>query len=145
KLTYGNQAGRDLLEDRHDMRERMKRMEDRLTDQGNQLADQGNQIADLQNQVSLLKQTSEGYQKIRHRFLDVYRRDFLNTLAPLGRANIHEGNTAAHEGDAIADAALYISGDRNDEDVLMGIYGLTALQIAFQGKRRTPLSKFIQL
>jgi len=57
-------------------------------------------------------------------------------IDPKGRQKIREGNEAAHEGDAVSDAQLYISGERRDENILVKIYGLTGSQISFLGKCR---------
>jgi len=65
----------------------------------------------------------------------------MEDIDPKGRQKIREGNEAAHEGDAITDAQLYISGERFDEKVLVELYGLTSTQISCLGKYRT--SKFI--
>jgi len=133
--TYGNLAGRTLLEERHDMKEMMKRLENKLekTDAA---------VADLQYRVKVLTQTSEGYRKIRRRFLEVYRRDILNEVDRQGFKIISEGNEAAHDGDVVTDASLYTPGEQHDEKVLVDLYGLTASQILYLGKCRTSLSKF---
>lgn len=95
--TYGNPAGRTLLEERHDMKELMKRLD-------TQQKKMETQITDLQNRVEILTQTSEGYRKIRRRFLEVYRRDILGEVDSQGLQRIGDGNQAAHNGDAVADA-----------------------------------------
>jgi hypothetical protein len=84
------------------MKEMMKRLADNLekTDA---------QVTDLQHRVKILTQTSEGYHKIRRRFLEVYRRDVLNEVHRQGLKIISEGNEAAHHGDVVADASLYPS------------------------------------
>jgi len=163
RMAYGNQAGRNLLEDTHDMKERMKRLEDRMaykdTQIANQianhqaqladyrtqiagqianhqaqLADYRTQIARIQHRVDSLTTDAEGYYKIRHRFIDFYRRDVRRDVTDEGRARIHNANISAHEGDAITDAKLYTTGQRFDEDALIDLYGLTANQISFLSK-----------
>jgi hypothetical protein len=125
----------------------MKRLEDtianhetELANHETELANHKTQISYLQDRVKALGQTSEGYRKIRHRFIDVYRRDVLADLDSQGRKKIGEGNQVAHEGDAVADAGLYTSGERFDEDVLVDLYGLSATQISQLCKCRTSLS-----
>ena len=66
--------------------------------------------------VKDLTLTSEGYQKIHDRFLEVYRRDILDNVDRQGRKKISEGN-----GDAVTDASLYTSGRRFDERVLVDL------------------------
>jgi len=140
--TYGNLAGRTLLEERHDMKEMMKRLENKLEKTDAEQKEMKTQITDLQYRVKVLTQTSEGYRKIRRRFLEVYRRDILNEVDRQGLKIISEGNEAAHDGDAVTDASLYTPGEQHDEKVLVDLYGLTASQILYLGKCRTSLSKF---
>jgi predicted nuclease with TOPRIM domain len=145
RSTYGNQSGRELLEERHDIKERMKRLEDELTKETtscqNEIAGLQNEIAglqhhvtDLQHHVKDLKLASEGYRRIRNRFINVYRRDILGHVTHQEHQQISDGNNAAHGGDAVADASLYTSHERNDERVLIELYGLSANQISYQGK-----------
>jgi hypothetical protein len=131
RSTYGNQSGRELLEDRHDMKERMKRLEDKLTKETTSLQ---NKITNLEHHVKDLQLASEGYRRIRNRFINVYRRDVLGHATHQEYQQISDGNNAAHGGDAIADASLYTSRERYDEDVLIELYGLSANQISYQGK-----------
>jgi TolA-binding protein len=148
RSTYGNQWGRELLEERHDMKERMKRLEDKVTSLQHNVTDlqhnvtdlqrqntcRQNENADLQRHVKDLKLASEGYRKIRNRFINVYRRDVLGHMTHQEHQQIGDGNNAAHGGDAVADASLYTSGERRDEGVLIQLYGLSASQISYHGK-----------
>jgi hypothetical protein len=138
RSTYGNQSGRDLLEDLHDMKERMKRLEDKLTKETTSLK---NDIVGLQHHVKDLRLASEGYRRIRNRFINVYRRDVLGHVTHQEYQQISDGNNAAHGGDAVTDASLYTSGERHDEDVLIELYGLSASQISYQGKCQTSFPK----
>jgi hypothetical protein len=134
------------------MKERMKRLEDKLTKETtsrqNEIAGLQNEIAglqhhvtDLQHHVKDLKLASEGYRRIRNRFINVYRRDVLGHVTHQEYQQISDGNNAAHGGDAVTDASLYTSGERHDEDVLIKLYGLSATQISYQGKCQTSLPK----
>jgi chromosome segregation ATPase len=176
RLTYGNELGRELLKDRHNMKEMMKRLEAKvgglqnevggLQNQNanfqhhitglqnevgglqNQNADFQHQITDLRNEnagfqhhindlehhVKDLKLASEGYRKIRNRFINVYCRDVLGYVTHQEHQQIRDGNNAAYGGDAVIDASLYTSWERNDEDVFILLYGLSASQISYQGK-----------
>jgi hypothetical protein len=98
-------------------------------------------VTDLQNRVKVLTLTSEGYRKIRHRFLEVYHRDIRNDVDGQGRKKIHQGNEATHHGDAVTDASLYTSHERHDEMVMVELYGLTANQISFLGEHQTSTSQ----
>jgi hypothetical protein len=115
RSTYGNQSGRELLEERHDMKERMKRLEDKLTKETtsrqNEIAGLQHHVTDLQHHVKDLKLASEGYRRIRNRFINVYRRDVLGHVTHQEHQQISDGNNAAHGGDAVADASLYTSGE----------------------------------
>jgi hypothetical protein len=133
----GNPSGQGLLEERIDLKERMKRLED-------EIICHRYQITGLQQSIKTLALSSEGYRRIRNRFIDVYCRDIRNDLGGKGYANVLDGNEAAHEGDAIADAALYTSHTRHDEAVLIEIYGLSANQISYLGKCQTSLSKLMR-
>ena len=66
--------------------------------------------------------------------MDVYRRDVLEDADEKVHARISEGNATAHRGDAITDATLYTTNQRDDHYVLIHLYGLTADQISFLGK-----------
>ena len=126
---------------RHDLKERIKRLEDKQEKTDAQLQKLDVQIAELEHRVQVLALVSEGYRKIRHRFLEVYRRDILNDVDRQGLQRIDEGDEAAHHGDAVIDALLYTSGERHDEGVLINLYGLGAAQISYLGKYRTSLPK----
>ena len=130
KITYGNLGGRELLEEKHSLEERMKRLEDGQANLKTEIANHKTEISYLQDRVNALTLASEGYRKIRHRFLEVYRRDIRGDFDSQGRQKIGEGNEVAHEGDAVTDAGLYTSGERIDEDVLIDLYGATAVRIS---------------
>jgi transposase len=122
RLSFGNKAGRDLLEDREELKERLTRLEDRCTNLQSQVTGQQREITDLQHHVNVLTLSSKGYMKIRGQVIEVYRRDVLSAVDSSGLTKISQGNIAAHEGDAISDAQLYISGRRFDENVLVMAY-----------------------
>lgn len=84
-----------------------------------------------QNQVHIrnLTTASEGYFKIRQRFLDIFRRDVLQESTAQWTPLIGAGNAAAHQGDAITDAGLFASGARQDVSLMVKIYGLTHTQV----------------
>ena len=141
RMTYGNQAGLRLLEDKHEIMERVKRLEDQVANNKDQIADHQDQIADHQGQIAYLHDRirtlttdAEGYYSIRHRFIDVYRRDVLHDVTEPGRTKIKEGNAAAHEGDAVTDVKLYTTHQRQDERALRSLYGLSVNQISSLSK-----------
>jgi hypothetical protein len=121
----------------------MKRLEDKQEKTDAQLRRSDTRITDLEHHVQVLNLASEGYRKIRHRFLEVYHRDILNDVDGRGREKINQGNEAAHYGDAVTDASLYTSYERNDEIVIAELYGLSVFQISHLGKHQTSLHKFM--
>jgi chromosome segregation ATPase len=179
RATYGNQKGRDLLEDMHNTKEMMKRMEDWMAEKDKQsaidraqsavdraqsavnraeikelkdrmankdtqiayhqaqLAESQAQITGLQNRVHSLTADAEGYYDIRHRFIDVYRRDIRKDATDEVSARIKKGNVKAYEGDVIVDAQLYTTGRRFDEFALIDLYGLDSNQISLLSKYLT--------
>ena len=140
-LTYGNREGLDLLEEGQDTKDRLKRLEDQMAqfaDHQAQITRLQNRIDVLTNEVHVLNKDADRYYKIRHRFIDVYLRDVLGEDTGETRDRIHDGNTTAHEGDAVTDAKLYTNGQRNDEYALTGLYGLTVSQILLFSKCLTP-------
>jgi hypothetical protein len=143
RTTYRNLKDLELLEKKHNQKseERFKRIEDMIVKEAannkKENAKDRIRIVNLENRVNVLTLASKGYREIRHRFLNVYRRDILGKVGPQGRENIITGNKAAHEGDVITDADLYNpkeSNTRHDEEVLVALYGLTACQISQLGK-----------
>ncbi|OCK89838.1 uncharacterized protein K441DRAFT_680863 [Cenococcum geophilum 1.58] len=137
ELAYGNEAGRGLLGDVHEMKEMMKRMQSQLQTQSLQFVEHQAQfdhhlalINRLQHRVDILTPDAERYYSIRHRFIDVYRRDILRDVDREGLDRIDMGNGTAHEGDAFTDARLYADGKRNDRHALISLYGLTPNQLS---------------
>ena len=124
------------------MKEMMKRLEAKVANNETEIANNKTQVANLQSRVKTLTQSSEGYCKIRNRFLDVYHRDVLCDIDSQGFKNISEGNIVAHEGDAVADAELFTSGKRSDDEVLIDLYGLSSSRISDLGKYQTSLRQF---
>jgi len=120
-----------VLSERHDLKQRLASLEIKVA---NLETESKTEIAELHHKINTLSLASEGYRKSRNRFLDVYRRDVRNDLDLKGRQNIADGNEAAHHGDAVADAALYISGERLDHGIIIEIYGLHPADIASLGK-----------
>lgn len=176
RMTYGNQAGRSILEmmvinqtqtrelqDRmtnkdaqiEGLEERMANkdtrierleewmankdtriegLENRMANKDIQIANHQAEIATLLDRVSILTTDAEGYHDIRHRFIDVFRRDVLKDINEAGFKRIGAGNATAHEGDAITDARLYTTGQRDDMHALIHLYGLNANEISLLSK-----------
>jgi len=102
------------LEDRMANKDiQIKRLEDQMAKKDTQIAnhqaritESRAQITSLQNHVQSLTADAEGYYNIRHRFIDVYRRDVRKDATEEIRARIWKGNKKAHEGDVVVDAQL---------------------------------------
>jgi len=125
RLVIGNQQGHDLLQERTDLRARMTRMEEKVAQLDKEVA----KIPRLEVDMARLRGLSEGYLRIRERFLDVFRRDVLHDSSAQRLQTITAGNSAAHDADAVADALVYEYGRRRDTRLLTRIYGLGHDQI----------------
>ena len=79
----------------------------------------GSRIEGLEHRLATVTSVSEGYRKIRHRFLDVFVRDHMGGVTAEGRQRIREGNLVAHGADVLADAEPYSSKARQDENVFI--------------------------
>ena len=106
-----------------------------ITKQGTDIAEETSGIAEetlsLVQQIQDLKRFSIGYQKVRNRFFAIYLRDQFKRapLAPAEQKAISEGSVSMHAGDPVADAQLYKSGWRSDEEVFQSLYGLSPDQV----------------
>lgn len=130
EIAYGNEAGRGLLGHVHEMKETMKTMQLQFVEHQAQIDRHQAQINRLQHRVDILTPDAERYYNIRHRFIDVYRRDVLGDADQEGLDRINRGNGTAHEGDAFTDARLYADGKRNDLHALTSLYGLSPDQLS---------------
>jgi hypothetical protein len=88
----------------------------------------------LSGDIEALKKASIGYRKIRHRFIDNFKRNVLGYIGPDGHKRIAEGNMAAHQGDAAVDTLLYSLGERDDGDASEILYGLSVPEIELLSK-----------
>lgn len=126
-LLYGNETGKALLMERDDLRGRTSMLESKF--QKLEATTEASQVEtrQLRLEVKRLAAASEGYLKIRARFLDTFKRDIMGTY--LTSTTIRTGNAAAHDGDATTDASLYTSRNRTDMPLLNQIYGISYEQI----------------
>jgi hypothetical protein len=141
--AYGNPRGLDVLSERHDLKRRLASLEDWEAELKAEIAESKTRIASLedhvndqQHKINTLSLASEGYRKIRNRFLDVCYRNYRNVrddVDPKGRQNIADGNEAAPYGDAVADAFLFTSGERGYSGIMLVIYGL---DLVFRRRRK---------
>jgi hypothetical protein len=129
KRTFGNPEGTSLLSKVVHMEDDLARLNgqvekhhQKLQDHEDTILQQRDEIHFLQNQVHTLSLSSEGHRKIRNRFLECYKRDFLGSE---NRSSIQAGNIVAHEPDCRTDASLFFAGkeSRSDSEVFFDIYG----------------------
>jgi hypothetical protein len=71
----------------------------------------------LTKDIAALRKVSQGYRKIRHRFIDTYKRNLRLGFHPQEDASTVPG------ADVVTDASLYTSGERMDPDIFAHLYG----------------------
>ena len=86
-------------------------------------------ISSLESHVKRLVQCSDGYLSIRRRFLDVFKRDIMDMKELKGSKAIREGDSRAHEGDALGDAVVFDRDQRTDRSIYRELYGLDHQQV----------------
>ena len=84
---------------------------------------------ETKRQLKTLRQLLEGYLDIRRRFFDLYRRDIKHLKENKSTNAIREGNSAAHDGDAVGDAFLFECDKRTDRTLFRELYGLDVDQV----------------
>lgn len=87
------------------------------------------QLEFLNPRMDTLRQLSEGYLDIRRRFFDIYRRDIKHPKEKKSTKAIRDGNAAALDSDAVADAFLFECDKRTDRTTFRELYGLDADQV----------------
>lgn len=87
------------------------------------------QLEFLNPRMDTLRQLSEGYLDNRRRFFDIYRRYIKHPKEKKSTKAIRDGNAAAHDGDAVADAFLFECDKRTDRTTFRELYGLDADQV----------------
>ena len=132
-LAYGNQRGLDLLEERECLLSTLaiekKKTAAHLATHDTKIKNLENQVQQMSNQMQHMSHASNGYLKVRQRFLSTYRRDVLGDVSETTAAVIRAGNRAAHDGDAVCDAGLYETQVRRDESIFIKLYGMRAAQV----------------
>ena len=120
ELCVGNRRGLSLLSG---LPARLRALEERS-------ALQERQLTELGDQVLALEYLSTEYRQARIQFIATFKRDNLDTSDNDSDSKIIlEGYMAAEEGNAIADAALYVLKERSDVHVYEELYGLEPLQV----------------
>ena len=142
ELFVGNRGGLCLARTfaevqaiKNELSRQNKKHEDEMALQKEELSRQNKKHEDkntrLTTKVLSLAVSSKDHMQVRNRFISTFKRDKLKTANPSDYEIIWEGNLAAHGGDAILDAALYISlNKRSDIDTFEKLYGLTPVQVS---------------
>ena len=123
-MIYGNSPGLSLLE----AREEWRAIKSQLNRLSTKFEAQDQEIKTLKARVHNLTRRAEGYNAIRSRFFDTYKRDFKDRYDLRGSKTIRDGDNAAHHGDSVADAYLFQEGKRNDNSIYRELYGLEPSQ-----------------
>lgn len=131
ELLYGNTPGVELLKNnqrntkeitnlKRDFADLKKEIEELKQEKKAQNEHMNEHMASQLKDIEALKETSFGFDAVRHRWIDNFRRDELR-LPGLGWKQI--GNKVAHEAYVVADARLWNLGQRNDQHVFVELYG----------------------
>ncbi|KAL8779557.1 MAG: hypothetical protein Q9213_006885 [Squamulea squamosa] len=142
----GNHNGLQFLRDkeRHDTRIEKLERENRLLK--NEKVDQAHfnklqanwekrftrlesDLSDVRLELATLKAIGESLFDIRRRELHKLFKYHPDITAQFDYRLIQHGNTTAHEGNALADAALFQRDQRDDRHVYMKLYGLTVEEV----------------
>lgn len=146
--AFGNPEGLVLLRRLEDDRREMERISAQLAHMSTKFDEQqrintalNDRINSQDNRIHGLVSASAGFLDIRERFIDVCKEDVFGFVPEGGRRSsqsVQRGNRVAHEGDATADALLYVQRDRRDARYYSMIYGLTFDEVSKLGKPLIP-------
>jgi len=141
KLALDVQAVKDELasqKKKHLHQEKiLKRHEEKHLHQEKILKRHEKEISRQKKQLSHLTVSSKEYMQVRNLFISVFKRDKLHTIESSDLKIITDGNIAADNGDAFADAALYTSlNQRSDRDTFVTLYGLRPELVSRMSKYR---------
>lgn len=141
KPVWGNAAGKGLLERLDKLENDQKSNTRQITHLANDLKSNTQQITHLANDqksvredITQLQLFSNDYLKVRGRRVDVYRRDVRQDIDEQGLRRIKDVNDIVQDGNAEVDAYLYTEGYRQDENVLIDLYGVNAQLITILRK-----------
>lgn len=142
KVVHGNRSGVELLQERDRISSRFDKLEKEVrnirVDKDQEIGSLKAEVTSLQGRMTQLSAQSEGYSTIRGSFLDTFRRDILQDPSATFTEAINAGGIAAHDGDALIDATLSVSGRRTGSDSMLHIYGLSAEDVITLRKYLSP-------
>ncbi|KAL1984359.1 hypothetical protein VTN96DRAFT_9220 [Rasamsonia emersonii] len=130
--VYGNESGLEIMRTLADLRMQVAKLNTRTELQSLRIDEQSLRIDDLARNCTR-------YLDVRRRTLDVYRRDILKCATTATKRRTRHGNQTVHGGDAVADADLYITRNRRDNDVFEKLYGLEVSKVSeFVNDKKNP-------
>ncbi|KAL8775548.1 MAG: hypothetical protein Q9209_000044 [Squamulea sp. 1 TL-2023] len=91
-------------------------------------------LGNIRLELSTLKAIGESLFDIRRRELHKLFKFHPDITAQFDNRLIQQGSTSAHEGNALADAALFQHDRRDDRSVYMKLYGLSVEEVLATGK-----------
>jgi len=108
---------------------RLARLETKLFRQQGKMTVQAKALKEVREEVRCLQIPSEGYKRVRSRFLSNFNRHVRNKFDHWNRNIITVGNIAAHQSDVRVDSMLYMTpgpgrARRTDPNTFMDLYGL---------------------
>ncbi|KAG0125509.1 hypothetical protein HOY82DRAFT_571598, partial [Tuber indicum] len=116
--------------------EEISSQQEKTSSQQEELTSFKTQVRELNERVLTLRMSSEGYRKLRNRFLTSFKSRMLKIQSTMDSEIIQEGNNSAYRGDVLVDATLYISSEegqeeqRNDTFTFKALYGLEPLLVS---------------
>jgi len=113
---------------------KLKTQQVKLKTQQAELKTQQAELTELLNRALTSTALQNDYSQVRNRFISVFKRDKLKAANKSDYKIIDKGNMAAHDADALADAALYTSLDlRSDTATFEILYGLHPERVSGMG------------
>ena len=88
------------------------------------------ELTELTDTVNASRESPKGYQVVRNRLLDKFKKNQLNVKSKQLNDKVFAMNEAIHSADATSDALLYINGSRRDVDVFKSLYGLRGYDLS---------------
>ena len=139
EILYGNTPGIEPLKDNRSNTKDIKYLKKDVAGFKKDFTDLKKEIEELtqeknaQNEhtasqskdIEALKEASFGFEAVRHRWIDNFRRDDLH-LPGLGWRPV---SNKAHEADVVTDARLWNLNQRNDQQVFVELYGFKPYKV----------------
>ncbi|KAI4196658.1 MAG: hypothetical protein LQ350_006411 [Teloschistes chrysophthalmus] len=131
---YANPEGKSISADLDDLKASVAHIKSEVTSLRSQVTTLRSEVTALKTEhksqkimLELIKPNSLQFYAVRRRFLDGFKRDYLDTPAlrhPPGNDMLKLGDQSAHDADVVADALLYKMDERTDGYTFRRLYGL---------------------